>query len=523
MCPGDADHWCSSNPPKELGFSARAEPPPRSKVAVVSPPCAEPHVAHRVTDAVTVPDLVFSEMKFLRNIDGGKDHTMHAPDTKKKRKKDHARTKQEDISAFFTAARPALADTEAQAKSKRATNVPAGSKADRPRPMGDSSRAPETFIPTVDSEDKASSLCFSSRGPRLESTRYFSWSESIRAPTVTPVKPMDTSTDRGKRVDAWNRDTCQVRLGRSTTGRREMPSSVVVDRVTAISNRFRMSSVAPIPSGMSRSQSLPHSSSSPQRPILVNRAVNRHTYEDVTWSSSMPPVLQGYIHAGHQEDPATEGSGRASYIGEITESMRRRASTDALSHHSAHERPQRLVESAGALQHYKKASETASKRVPARKVHLRTDRTGAQHPARSLDTDRQSRRGLSRKIVEVPAVRFVAPDARSSRLPNFSGPSIYVQQERRQLCPVSPTFESDDGYIYPDGDGCGQGYIREAGILDHEDFEELPDEQIPFGLMEELDDDVEGLDYVADDVEQVQELRHTSVVTPGFWRPNRLY
>ncbi|KAF3033595.1 hypothetical protein E8E11_000839 [Didymella keratinophila] len=229
-----------------------------------------------------LPDLVFSEMKFLRNNDGRKDHTTQAPDAKKKRKKDHARNKEEDISAFFTTAPPALADTDAnaQAKSRRPTGVPAGSKADRRRPVRDLSRAPESAIPIVDSE------------------------------------------------------------------------------------------------------------------------------------------------------------GKASYLG---------------------------------------------------------------------------------------LVRFAVPDFLSSRLPNSSGPTVYVQQEHRQLLPARLVFDEDGGYNYPDGDGCGQEYMSDAGVLDHGDFEELTDEQLPYGLMEELDDDVEGLDYVADGVQQVEEPEHTGVVTPGFWRPNRLY
>jgi hypothetical protein len=170
------------------------------------------------------------------------------------------------------------------------------------------------------------------------------------------------------------------------------------------------------------------------------------------------------------------------------------------------------------LRHAEETS-AASQFVPTRQDR----RTEAQPPAIPFDTDRRSRRNVSRSTVEAPAVRFAVPDFHPSRLPNFYGPSIYVQQEQRQLLQVSLGFGDDGGYNCPDGDGCGQEYISDAGILDHEDFEALPDEQVPCGLMEELDDDVEGLDYVADGEQQVQELEHTSVVRPGFWRPNRLY
>ena len=198
--------------------------------------------------------------------------------------------------------------------------------------------------------------------------------------------------------------------------------------------------------------------------------------------------------------------------------MPRRTSADALRIHFAHGRPPRLVESGRKLRHTEETS-AASHFVPTRQ----DCRTGAQPPAIPLDTDRRSRRNVSRRTVEAPAVRFAVPNFHPSRLRHFSGPSIYVQQEQRQLLPASLGFDDDGGYNYPDGDGCGQEHTSDAGILDHEDFEALPDEQVPYGLMEELDDDVEGLDYVVDGEQQVRELEHTSIVRPGFWRPNRLY
>jgi hypothetical protein len=219
-------------------------------------------VVNRITDAVTVPDLVFSKMKFLRNNDEGKDHTTQAPDAQKKRKKDHARTIEEDISTFFTTARPALEDTDAnaQAKSRRPTGVSAGSIADRRTQTRDPSRAPGTAVPVIESEGKASYLGFGSQGPEHESNSSFSCPESMRAPSVTPGKPMDASIDRDKCVGARSRDIEQVPSGRSTADHHKMPSPFVDDRVTATSTRFQASSLAPVPSGMSRSQSLPHPS-----------------------------------------------------------------------------------------------------------------------------------------------------------------------------------------------------------------------------------------------------------------------
>ncbi|KAJ4382869.1 hypothetical protein N0V86_002094 [Didymella sp. IMI 355093] len=302
-----------------------------------------------------LPDLVFSEMKFLRNNHGGNNHTTQAPDAKKKRKKDHARTREEDISAFFTTARPVLEDTDGdiQANGRRPPGASAGTKADGPRPTRYLSKASETACPIVESEGKASYLGFGSRGPQHDSTSYFSWSESIHAPSVTPGKRRNASTGHNKRIDAWNRETDAMLHGRDTTGDQEVPSAA-------------------------------------------------------------------------------------------------RSST-----------------------------------------------------------------------IELPTVRFAAPETRLARPPNFSAPSIYVQQEQRQRLPVHLGLENNGGYRY--SNSYGQEYMSEIEVLDHEGFEELSDEQVIYGLTEATDDDVGGLDYVADGVEQLQEPEHKSVVTPGFWRPNRLY
>lgn len=472
-----------------------------------------------MTDGVAVPDLVFSKMKFLQNHHGGNDDTTQALDSKKKQKKDHART-EEDISAFFTSTRPALVETDGNilADSACPTGPSARAKTDRPRPMQDPSRVSGTAVPTVESETKASYLGFGSRGPHPESTNYFSWSKSIRAPSIAPGKPMGTLTDQDKAIDAQVQETHQIPPGRGTSVHQNMPSSVVDGLVTATSNRVRLSSVAPMPQGMLRSQSLPQSSSSPARNNLANHSVNPHTYQDVHLPSSMPPVSQDHLLTGRKVEPGTEGSVMTCHKSDRLESMRRRSATDVWSQDSGRGR-HTLIELGETSRYYNDMSEAELQQAQTRKGC----RTEVQPSARLLDTERQSRRSLYCRTAEVPTVRFAAPDIGSSGLQNFPCPSIYVQQEQRQRQPGDLAFEDNGGYCYSDGDVLGQEYMSEAGMLDHEDFEDLLDGQVPYGLTEELDDDVEDLDYVADGVDQVQEREHASVATPSFWRPNRLY
>jgi hypothetical protein len=210
----------------------------------------------------------------------------------------------------------------------------------------------------------------------------------------------------------------------------------------------------------------------------------------------------------------TEGSLKTSYNSEKIEPMQRQACTDVVRDHTAHDHPPQLLDSCGTLQHYDQVTKAELQEAPTR----RGRRTEAQPSARRPGTVRHD---LYRRTVELPTVRFAAPETRLSRLSNFSASSIYVQQEQRQRLPVHLGLENNGGYRYSD---CyDQKYMSETEVLDHEGFEELSDEQITYGLTEAFDDDVGSLDYVADGMEQLQEAEHTSVVTPGFWRPNRLY
>lgn len=458
-------------------------------------------------------------MKYLQHNNGGTDSTTQGLHTKTKRKKDHTRAKEEDISIFFTSA--ALSDTDGntQAKSRRPTGAPVRSKTGHARPIQDPSRAPGTVIPRVESEGEGSFLGFGSRGPRHESTSYFPWSDSMRAPSATPGNRMGAQTDEYKRIRTWDRGTDQALRGGSPPGHHEVPTWVVDAGATASSNRVRMSPIASMQLGISRSQSLPHPSSSLRRPHVVNRTLNRHTYEDMTSRSSRLSFLHGYPHAGHQEGLTTANSIRTSHINEGTELMRSRASIDALENPSANERPLGLVESGGTLRHCEENFEAVSQRGPTRKDRC----TEACPSARSFDTDRQGGRNFSHRTVEVSAAQLTTPIFRALGPSNSFGSSIYVQQERRQLLSVGLGLDYDGGYNDPNSDCCGQEYISEAGIMDHEDVRELPGERLPCKMMEELDDDVEGWNYVADGVEQVLDPKRTSIVRPGFWRPNKLY
>lgn len=284
-------------------------------------------MAHGMTDGVIVPDLVFSDMKFLQNHHGRNDHNTQTPDAKKKRKKYPERMREEDISSFFTTARP-LADTDGniQTQSRRPTVSSAGAKVKSPRPMGDSFKA--HAVPAAEPRGKTSYPSVGSKGQRSEGNSYFSWSESLRGSSITPGRPRETLIDNNERVDAYNGKTKEAMRGRSAAGHQEAPSSIIRDCVTAAPNRLRLSSAISVPAGLSRSQGMSNPSSPPRRSNLVDGAVNRHTDEGVTSPSSTPSILQGRSKAGLREAHRTEDSIGTPYVDNITELKQDQASRD---------------------------------------------------------------------------------------------------------------------------------------------------------------------------------------------------
>ena len=439
-------------------------------------------------------------MKFLRNDHGGKDRTTQASDAKKKRKKDHARTKEEDISAFFTSVQSALADTNSKTMAKNKhllVNTSVATKADRPRRTREPSNVPDKAVPTVESESKASKLGYGSRGPRHESTSYFSWSEPVRAPSITLVRPKSTSTVHRKRLDLSNREILEIPYGGHTAVRQQTLSSIRRVPTATTADRVRVSSVAPMPSGLSRSHSLPQRSSSPRRPNLVDRAG--------TSPSSIPPALRTRVNAEHQSIPMAEGSIRTSYTNGDAVSAQGRVSTDVAN-------PQQSFSLGEVLQNCNDMSQAERGRVPSRRDY----RVEAHFLSRPPDTNRQARCVSYQRTAQAPTVRFVAPDAQPSRPPNFSGPSFYTQQEHRQRLPVQ--FDLEENGDCQHSDVVGQGYIGENDLLDQGDFE-----PVLYGIMADLDDDCKGPGYVVDGTEQMPEPEYTRVVGAGFWRPNKLY
>ncbi|KAF2088310.1 hypothetical protein K490DRAFT_64988 [Saccharata proteae CBS 121410] len=126
-----------------------------------------------------LPDLVFSEMRFLQKRNEPADPPVD--DARTKRKKKETQRREEEISAYFGAKRPALAERSGNIPSKpdpsqtKVRYSPAFFKISRP------STSFQSIKPTIEVPEKPY-LGFGSRGPEhiRSATRSISWSESMR-------------------------------------------------------------------------------------------------------------------------------------------------------------------------------------------------------------------------------------------------------------------------------------------------------------------------------------------------------
>ncbi|OCK77692.1 hypothetical protein K432DRAFT_358126 [Lepidopterella palustris CBS 459.81] len=166
----------ASNVPKD-----RLTLKPREKLGIFNKGRASSPVRGR-----GLPDLVFSEMKFLqKRKDAPEEHPKSDPN-KKRRKIDHAHGNKAEVSAYFTSMRPALAERDCNIQSKLNPSHQERNLVPEQEPKQQRSASIDSPIPTIELLEKQY-LGFGSRGARHESASYLSWSGSNRQPSETPI------------------------------------------------------------------------------------------------------------------------------------------------------------------------------------------------------------------------------------------------------------------------------------------------------------------------------------------------
>ncbi|EDU50896.1 predicted protein [Pyrenophora tritici-repentis Pt-1C-BFP] len=253
-----------------------------------------------------LPDLVFSEMKFLQQ-EKVQSEANHRPGVaKKKRKKDHAQTKEEEISAFFNSIRPELTGRDGNTRP-----VHAAVFNDKRRTRNQHSVI-NTTIPTVELTNKGSYLGFGSRGPRHGSTSYVSWSDSNHVPSTTPARlPVEADTFHGQRDSELQRRYRPMKSAEKDQFKRPAPPTARMESKDHAAGRFRVSS------------------SSPRRLNLVDRSARFESSDIACSPSSMPPSMP---HASVDVRPARPGKSPRNARQEVTANADEHLPTDNQNH-----------------------------------------------------------------------------------------------------------------------------------------------------------------------------------------------
>ncbi|KAF2186857.1 hypothetical protein K469DRAFT_571033 [Zopfia rhizophila CBS 207.26] len=465
-----------------------------------------------------LPDLVFSEMKFLQKHRGQPEVTPRTGAAQRKRKKDHAQAKQEEISAYFTSSRPVLAEkdvnTQAKGEPRRRSLVPdLDHKPAR-------STVIDNAIPTVELPEKPSYLGFGSTGPRHESGNYISWSESIRAPSTTPIHRQAVSTvDVGQLDPIHGRRACMNMDAENAVQSLKDQTSIVKVITDGSGERFDVSSLAPADHHVSRSHSFPIHSRSP-RPLNQFGQVGRHvTKGTATYPSSMPASVP---HHGDTNKARNRRVQIESYHGSITTS-RSPASSQLIRRQT--EPKNRVTDDVDP-----QTSSTLGRLLrecDSTFIDRRHQEDGAydhnclevQPPAMPDNERRMIYPGSYVVGQQGSSVRIPRVDLHRPRLPMLAGPSIYEEQAQRQTFIQEPHVDDrqpmEESYMrereYDSGDFVFEYYDQELGAPQ--------DETAAYELGVGPSGEGFVLSYpVEESVEQ-----SATFVTGGFWRPHKLY
>ncbi|KAF2118552.1 hypothetical protein BDV96DRAFT_643794 [Lophiotrema nucula] len=498
---------------------------PREKLGIFSKGRASSPVKGR-----GLPDLVFSEMKFLQKHKDQPDTAPQSGLSKKKRKKDHAFAREEEISAYFTSVRPPLAEKDVNTQAKGATHPTAGAQNRGHNHEPEGSSVIGNAIPTVELADKESYLGFGSRGPQHDSGSYISWSDSVRAPSATTIRRRAGSTINNGQLDALPGQSNEaVTNGGDMLHSPTRHSSIARRRTDDSKERFKVSSVATPSHRISRSQSYPQRTCSPY-PLNPNYGPFRRRTADTGASpSSMPPPksLTKRIDQDRPMRPQAQlrmGMKQSPDPVEERERPTRRAETlyeEARLSASDSGEPQTSSSLGKLLQECDSAFDERRRQEPTVRE---LNNLQAEHVAEQSNAKRVLNQLPTRATRKTPTVRFAHVQEFVPPMPNVTGPGIYEEQERRQHL-FEATGAFDLGMQHHVHDECEDATEEEEDV-------ECDDQNWNGNTLPELggSHNVESTAFEEGEAAmyQLEEPRAISgqgdsVVSRGFWRPHRLY
>ncbi|KAI8940238.1 hypothetical protein NX059_003941 [Plenodomus lindquistii] len=470
-----------------------------------------------------LPDLVFSEMKFLQKHDEPTNLPQRPEATKKKRKKDHVRSKEGEISAYFTNVRPALAEKDQNLPDHQRRRGKDPSSVSVHREL-EQRLMDDTVVSTVEAADKASYLGFGSRGPRHESTSYVTWSESIRAHSTTPARPLNRSSTHGRQEKPAREQNCSEALhddSRPNSSLRRAPRTESHVGGSRLADRFQASSINLSRRPVSRSQSFPERTLSPRRVHGINRVTKLPATDYSGSPLSMPPSLPTHVEPSNAR-PRHLHSSKEDKSG-LTSLPSNNRNTTHQSRHTGSDHNDTSVMAPSMSSNLDKTIQECNnvffgRHRPAPTYNTDAARYDASHSARR--TERHGDIDVGSTAQQPPRVRFAATEVRRPTLASFAGPGLYEQQGQHEQYPQSH-FDARRTELLHFG---AEEYLSDDDNMaeEEQDLEGIVDET---GLYRH---EADGGVYHGDDgyVEESR-VEHVasgdSVVAAGFWRPNRLY
>lgn len=467
-----------------------------------------------------VPDLVFSEMKFLQRHE---DQPEAAPTTRvsqKKRLEDQVYGKEGEISAFFTSVRPSLvANAEFNiTKDGLQTCNPSQEACSYSR---DKSSAIKAVLPSVEVQNKGPHR--QKLGKRLyyRSTSYVSWSESIRAPSIVPadsrIQPVICAGVSGTINDGvGERIPEQEGTTRKPPGIQPLCGQAINDG----SVRLRVLSTKMSHGGVSRSHSVPRQTSSPARMDLIDRTAEvRHTVRADS-PSSMPASLPAVsnIKTPRIRAPDNREESRSN-VAPVDDTTVIPSDCDML--HGKFDNKAVGIEDSWDFKRFLKQCYSAHQQ--------KTREAGSPHAyGLQVDTAPTTKEekwpfqtGSWCLSDRIPTIRCTEGGNSARTIPNFARARIYEQQaklQRNSVQPEVPLGLIENFYQFE------QFYIKEddGGIYDGEAYEGDPLEPASQRLQGETGMFEAEEAYLAEDC--VRQLgQGNELILSSFWRPNKLY
>ncbi|USP77258.1 uncharacterized protein yc1106_04532 [Curvularia clavata] len=404
-----------------------------------------------------LPDLVFSEMKFLQKHD----ESTPPPQSevpKKKREKDHTHTKDEEISSFFTSRHDPL---------------------------------------RKDSEDKQSRHSSIGEDKRHYSDRHGHTKPEIDRDEGLP-KPSGLPPVAKKTTDSAN-------------------------------GRFQVPSLALSHSRVSRSQSCPQYSSSPRRVNLVDRSERLQHTEKACSSSSMPPTMPRILSVNSDRGLSANCSIKAE--SRTPQGLEREAHPTSQRHslYNSREDYVREVEASSdfgrVLQVCEESIHNRHLAAPSRRQDI--NGLGSLYPTQSVI--RQHRTNSHTSTQRIPTVRFAELPYQYPAQSTLAGPGIYERQEQHQHATweVPETRDLDD-YLR----ALEEDYMDEGRALLYDDegdewdgtggMDNMPEASMLYEHEDDKETGMAGSVFLVDNVSE-DPRPGNDVVTPRFWRPNKLY